>query len=47
MQAARQAQDEVTVQVLTDQLRPAEQLATQLKRFQQVALQSTNSALID
>jgi DNA-binding ferritin-like protein len=31
---ARQAQDEGTAQALTDQLRPAEQLATQLRRFQ-------------
>ncbi len=34
IKVARQACDEVTVQVLTDQLRPAEQLATQMKRFQ-------------
>ncbi len=34
IQIARQAHDEVTIQVLTDQLRPAEQLATQMKRFQ-------------
>lgn len=34
IQIARQSNDEVTVQALTEQLRPAEQLATQLRRFQ-------------
>lgn len=33
IQTAKEAQDEVTVQALTDQLHPAEQLATQLRRF--------------
>ncbi|MCW7552815.1 hypothetical protein NX722_09205 [Endozoicomonas gorgoniicola] len=34
IQAAQQAHDEVTVQALAEQLHPAEQLATQLRRFQ-------------
>ena len=33
IETARTAQDEVTVQIVVDQIRPAEQLATQLKRF--------------
>ncbi|MGI9279391.1 MAG: hypothetical protein ACR2PX_07150 [Endozoicomonas sp.] len=34
IETARQAKDAASIQALTDQLRPAEQLATQLKRFQ-------------